>query len=102
MMIVIFICSEPTVNATVDGERIEDQDTTMMDPSVITSDRIPGSNASTLSTASHVSDPESANSSLCLEDMDEENDLIRRVLFSSKENINLLHESFRQVTNLFI
>ena len=61
------------------------------------SERMPGSNASTLSTASHNSDHDSTSSSLCYEGFGDADEIVRSVLYSSRENVNILHESFRQV-----
>merc|ERR1712168_1480714 len=58
---------------------------------------IPGSNNSTLSTASSYTEKDSATSSVSGEDDNHsEHDVVRRVLYSSRENINILHEVFRQ------
>ena len=66
-------------------------------PIVAASDNLPGSNASTLSTGSHHSELDSLTSSLCYEEWGDENDIVRTVLLTSRENINIIHESFRQV-----
>ncbi|XP_022332235.2 ral GTPase-activating protein subunit alpha-1-like isoform X3 [Crassostrea virginica] len=65
-------------------------------PIVAASDNLPGSNASTLSTGSHHSELDSLTSSLCYEEWGDENDIVRTVLLTSRENINIIHESFRQ------
>ena len=59
---------------------------------------MPGSNTSTLSTTSHGSEHDSTNSSLCYEEFENENDIVRSVLFSTRENVNVIHESFRQAS----
>ena len=61
-----------------------------------TAERMPGSNTSTLSTTSHGSEHDSTNSSLCYEEFENENEIVRNVLFSTRENVNFIHESFRQ------
>ncbi|XP_071163697.1 ral GTPase-activating protein subunit alpha-1-like isoform X25 [Mytilus edulis] len=81
----------------------ETTDSTDVDPSKEqvefrnnTAERMPGSNTSTLSTTSHGSEHDSTNSSLCYEEFENENDIVRSVLFSTRENVNVIHESFRQ------
>ncbi|XP_033736327.1 ral GTPase-activating protein subunit alpha-1-like isoform X2 [Pecten maximus] len=74
----------------------EDDQKDMTDHKVTTGEHMPGSNASTLSTVSHSSEQDSANSSLCYEDVDNDNSIVRNVLFSTRENVNIVHESFRQ------
>lgn len=66
-------------------------------PMVAAAENMPGSNASTLSTGSHHSELDSMTSSLCYEEWVDENDIVRSVLLTSRENINIIHESFRQV-----
>jgi hypothetical protein len=66
-------------------------------PMAAASENMPGSNTSTLSTGSHHSELESLTSSLCYEEWGDENEIVRAVLFSTRENINIIHESFRQV-----
>ena len=59
--------------------------------------QIPGSNTSTLSTASAYTEKDS-NSSVCSEDHSlSEHQIARDVLFSTRENINIVHEVYRQV-----
>lgn len=66
-------------------------------PMAAVAENMPGSNTSTLSTGSHHSELESLTSSLCYEEWGNENEIVRTVLFSTRENINIIHESFRQV-----
>uniref|UniRef100_A0A8W8IDE3 Rap-GAP domain-containing protein n=1 Tax=Magallana gigas TaxID=29159 RepID=A0A8W8IDE3_MAGGI len=65
-------------------------------PMAAAAENMPGSNASTLSTGSHHSELDSMTSSLCYEEWVDENDIVRSVLLTSRENINIIHESFRQ------
>ncbi|XP_056021439.1 ral GTPase-activating protein subunit alpha-1-like isoform X5 [Ostrea edulis] len=65
-------------------------------PMAAVAENMPGSNTSTLSTGSHHSELESLTSSLCYEEWGNENEIVRTVLFSTRENINIIHESFRQ------
>lgn len=74
-----------------------DEPPDVSDHKVHTGEHMPGSNASTLSTASHSSEHDSANSSLCYEDVDNDSSIVRSVLLSTRENVNIVHESFRQV-----
>ena len=58
----------------------------------------PGSNASTLSTNSQAMDKDSPNSSFSNEEhTTSEYEIVRAVLYSTRENINIVHEVFRQV-----
>jgi hypothetical protein len=91
-----FFCREPVQEVT---------DPADVDPSKEqvefrnnTAERMPGSNTSTLSTTSHGSEHDSTNSSLCYEEFENENEIVRNVLFSTRENVNFIHESFRQVS----
>lgn len=60
--------------------------------------KVPGSNASTLSTASSYTEKDSASSSVCSDDHSvTEYDIVKRVLYSTQENVNIVHEVFRQV-----
>ncbi|XP_074642711.1 ral GTPase-activating protein subunit alpha-1-like [Tubulanus polymorphus] len=63
--------------------------------------QIPGSNTSTLSTASSYTEHDS-NSSICSEEQHSINEyeIVRNHLFSSCENINLVHELFRLAFHL--
>ncbi|XP_062620262.1 ral GTPase-activating protein subunit alpha-1-like [Saccostrea cucullata] len=84
---------ENQVPETVGSE----EDITAADqPMVVAAENMPGSNASTLSTGSHHSELDSMTSSLCYEEWEDENEIVRAVLLSSRENINVIHESFRQ------
>ncbi|XP_067682813.1 ral GTPase-activating protein subunit alpha-1-like isoform X5 [Haliotis asinina] len=57
---------------------------------------IPGSNASTLS-GSNFTEKDSANSSQCSDDHSlSEYEIVRTVLYSTRENVNIVHECFRQ------
>jgi len=59
---------------------------------------VPGSNASTLSQVSNYTEKDSASSSVCSEEHSvSEYEIVRRVLYSSRENVNIIHEIFRQV-----
>ena len=61
----------------------------------------PGSNTSTLSTASAYSEKDSANSSVCSEGQghgSSEFEIVQYILYSNQENINIVHEVFRQVS----
>jgi len=58
----------------------------------------PGSNASTLSTNSHATERDSPNTSFSHEEHSgSEYEIVRNVMYSSRENINIVHEVFRQV-----
>jgi len=60
--------------------------------------QVPGSNASTLSTASSYTEKESTGSSICSDDHPViEQDIMRAVLYSTRENVDIIHEVFRQV-----
>ncbi|KAK3092349.1 hypothetical protein FSP39_001673 [Pinctada imbricata] len=85
---------EEGVTAMAEASVPEEDSTDLTDQR--SAERMPGSNASTLSTASHTSDQDSTTSSLCYEEFGDANGIVRCVLYSSRENINLLHESFRQ------
>lgn len=85
--------SNSQVPETVGSE----EDITENQPMVAAAENMPGSNASTLSTGSHHSELDSMTSSLCYEEWVDENDIVRSVLLTSRENINIIHESFRQV-----
>ncbi len=59
---------------------------------------MPGSNASTLSTASSYTEKDSANSSVCSDEHSmSEYDIVKKVLYLNRENINIVHEVYRQV-----
>lgn len=60
-------------------------------------DQGPGSNSSTLSASSQITD--SPNSSFSSEDQHStsEYEIVRKVMYSTRENINIVHEIFRQV-----
>ncbi|KAL5008782.1 hypothetical protein ScPMuIL_014363 [Solemya velum] len=56
-----------------------------------------GSNASTLSTGSQVTEKDSLHSSTGSVDHNlQEYEIVRSVLYSSRENVNIVHEAFRQ------
>ena len=58
----------------------------------------PSSNTSTLSTASQCTEKDSPNNSFTVEEHSaSEYEIVRRVLYSTRENINIVHEIFRQV-----
>ena len=62
---------------------------------------VPPSAASTLSTGSQCTET-STNSSICSEDHSlSEYEIVKSVLFSTRENVNVVHETFRQVGTLF-
>lgn len=64
---------------------------------------IPGSNASTLSTASSYMENCSNGSSACSDEhLFTEQEIVRTVLYSSRENVNIVHEVFRQVSIVII
>ena len=59
---------------------------------------VPGSNASTLSHASSYTEKDSAGSSVCSDDHSiSEYEIVKRILYSCQDNINIVHEVFRQV-----
>ena len=59
----------------------------------------PGSNTSTLSTASQCTEKDSPNNSFTTEEHSaSEYEIVRKVLYSTRENINIVHEIFRQVS----
>ena len=61
-------------------------------------DQAPGSNASTLSANSQIFDKDSPNTSFCNEEHStSEYEIVRSVMYSTRENINIVHEIFRQV-----
>ena len=65
--------------------------------------KVAGSNASTLSTASSYTEKDSASSSVCSDDHTvSEYDIVKRVLYSTRENVNIVHEVFRQVTEFLL
>ncbi|KAJ8308029.1 hypothetical protein KUTeg_012903 [Tegillarca granosa] len=70
----------------------EVQESKIIDPG----EHMPGSNTSTLSTASRSSEHDSPNSSLCYDGTEDENEIVKNVLYSTRENVNIVHESFRQ------
>ena len=59
----------------------------------------PSSNTSTLSTTSlQCTEKDSPNNSFTVEEHSaSEYEIVRRVLYSTRENINIVHEIFRQV-----
>jgi hypothetical protein len=61
-------------------------------------DQAPGSNTSTLSASSQIFEKDSPNSSFCNEEHStSEYEIVRSVMYSTRENINIVHEIFRQV-----
>ena len=70
------------------------------DPADATELPVPGSNASTLSQTSSYTEHDSAASSVCSDDHSiSEYEIVKRILYSSRANINMVHEVFRQVSN---
>ncbi|XP_060592015.1 ral GTPase-activating protein subunit alpha-1-like, partial [Ruditapes philippinarum] len=60
-------------------------------------DQAPGSNTSTLSASSQIFEKDSPNSSFCNEEHStSEYEIVRSVMYSTRENINIVHEIFRQ------
>ncbi|XP_053376419.1 ral GTPase-activating protein subunit alpha-2-like isoform X3 [Mercenaria mercenaria] len=60
-------------------------------------DVAPGSNTSTLSASSQITEKDSPNSSFCNEEHStSEYEIVRSVMYSTRENINIVHEIFRQ------
>jgi len=61
-------------------------------------DQGPGSNSSTLSASSQITEKDSHNSSFSNEEHStSEYEIVRKVMYSTRENINIVHEIFRQV-----
>lgn len=61
-------------------------------------DQGPGSNSSTLSASSQITEKDSPNSSFSSEEhSSSEYEIVRNVMYSTRENINIVHEIFRQV-----
>lgn len=62
-------------------------------------DQTPGSNASTLSASSQITEKDSPNCSFSNEEQHStsEYEIVRSVMYSTRENINIVHEIFRQV-----
>lgn len=98
-----YYTTSPTVQSSGINQNVPEKcDVDMMENGQCTGqdvDRpIPGSNASTLSTASSYMENCSNGSSACSDDhsMFTEQEVVRIVLYSSRENVNIVHEVFRQ------
>ncbi|KAL3872620.1 hypothetical protein ACJMK2_035835 [Sinanodonta woodiana] len=88
--------SADSMVAEGEEEPREDKDVSDSKEEIVV-DQGPGSNTSTLSTGSQCTEKDSANSSFCSDEHSQsESDIVRTVLYSSRENVNIVHEVFRQ------
>ena len=63
--------------------------------------RVPGSNSSTLSQGTLYTEKDSTGSSICSDDtLLSEQEIVKKVLYNTRENVNIVHEVFRQVSNM--
>lgn len=96
------MCRNTSYSAIADGD--EDAGKSgrdYTDGKEIENDQGPGSNSSTLSASSQITDKDSPNSSFSNEEHStSEYEIVRKVMYSTRENINIVHEIFRQVCQM--